>query len=417
MIFDSGWSNGGFRSETEERMIWNSQSFCPSSAPSYSVPYAAPLPPSSSDVHCTRWAEEEGGSRGLHPPIDVSRGPWRHRPEQMAVSRWCRALSAAPDRRHSPALDDAGLDDEQVETPPRTRARVAVAPSPDGSHRRAVGTSAHPSARSRGESGPYRSGIWSHSWPTVDCQSRISRELDTRGATLATGHLELQRADDSCPAGRPVALSRRCLIFSARPRTDTRSRRTEPRRGCGWSPLPCLSVVQGPPPKYTGPKGGWDSLLAVWCHCRPLSAISHHQTLPNTVWRLMQAGLAAHIHNPHVLPPAAALRCWRALVGSPCPTLRDAVDRGEGCCCWERTWTPPPLPLWTDPGPWPSWLAALAVGSACPRLPCHARMESLSLIFDLFFCKTLSALNHRRHPHHDMRPPCRQLWFSNVRSF
>lgn len=47
---------------------------------------------------------------------------------------------------------------------------------------------------------------------------------------------------------------------------------------------------------------------AVWCHCRPLSAISHHQTLPNTVWRLMQAGLAAHIHNPHVLPPPL-LRC------------------------------------------------------------------------------------------------------------
>lgn len=264
----------------------------------------------------------------------------------------------------------------------RRRVRVAVAPSPDGSHRRAVGTSAHqrPVEEGRG---------WSVSIghlepfmdkPTVDCQSRISRGLDTRGATLATGHLELQRADDSCPAGRPVALSRRCLIFSARPRTDTRSRRTEPRRGCGWSPLPCLSVAV-----YLHSTKRRLGLLADWCHCRPLSAISHHQTLPNTVWRLMQA------LQPHPQSTCLAPRCCAALLACPCRVPLSDAERptqwigGKGAAAGNELGRPLPCGQTLAPGPhgWLRW----AVGSACPPLPCHARMESLSLIFDLFSCK------------------------------
>lgn len=135
-IIKIGWSNnGGFRSETEE----------PMTIPNPSAPLLRRLTqcptqlPSSSDV---RW--EEGGSRGLHPPIDVSRelgdndqNKWPSPSHDMMVpSAQCSnrtagtaLLSTTPGwmtNRWKPLLPSR--------VPEEFGSRVAVRPSSDGSH-------------------------------------------------------------------------------------------------------------------------------------------------------------------------------------------------------------------------------------------------------------------------------------------
>lgn len=299
----------------------------------------------------------------------------------MAVSRWCRALSAAPDRRHSPALDDAGLDDEQVEEEelewrllPRPTARI---------HSRHI---CQPAPRREGGGGGRSVSIGHFGaikirWPTVDCQLRISRGLDTRGATHATGHLEPKDCNELTTVALLVALSpclsRRCLIFSARPRTDTRSRRTEPRRGCGWSPLPCLSVAL-----YQKEAGIIGSLV-------PLPSTQRHLTPPNTAKHSLavDAGLAATstIHMDCLAP-----RCCAALLASPCRVPLSDAERRSGSGGTSPLECPSGQTLAPGPHGWLRWLSGL-LAHAFPAMlvwkPFH------SLILDLFFCKT-SLCNH-----------------------
>lgn len=221
----------------------------------------------------------------------------------MAVSRWCRARSVQL-RTAGTALPST--------TPGWMTNRWKKKSSSGGCSlvRRlasTVGTSANRRPVEKGE-GEGRSVSIGHfgaikiRWPTVDCQLRISRGLDTRGATHATGHLEPKDCNELTTVALLVALSpclsRRCLIFSARPRTDTRSRRTEPRRGCGWSPLPCLSVAL-----YQKEAGIIGSLV-------PLPSTQRHLTPPNTAKQSLavDAGLAA-TSTIHMDCLAPLLRC------------------------------------------------------------------------------------------------------------
>lgn len=261
---------------------------------------------------------------------------------------------------------------------------MAVAPSSDGSHPQ----SAHlptgaPSRRGRGGAVRIDRAFWSHQDSMAHCRlpiENLSRVGYERGHTRdrAPGTERLQRADDSCPAGRPLAcLSRRCLIFSARPRTDTRSRRTEPRRGCRWSPLPCLSVAL-----YQKEAGIIGSLV-------PLPSTQRHLTPPNTAKHSLavDAGLAATstIHMDCLAP-----RCCAALLASPCRVPLSDAERRSGSGGTSPLECPSGQTL--APGPhgwlrWPSGLLAHAFPAMLVWKPFH------SLILDLFFCNT-SLCNH-----------------------
>lgn len=195
----------------------------------------------------------------------------------MAVSRWCRALSAAPDRRHSPALDDAGLDDEQVEEEelewrllPRPTARI---------HSRHI---CQPAPRREGGGGGavrIDRAFWSHQDSMAHCRlsiENLSRVGYERGHTRdrAPGTERLQRADDSCPAGRPLALSVTEVFDILSPATN---RHPEPPHGAQTRlrVVAFALIVSGPLPK-----GGWHYWQsgAIAVHSAPSHTTKHCQT-------------------------------------------------------------------------------------------------------------------------------------------
>lgn len=195
----------------------------------------------------------------------------------MAVSRWCRALSAAPDRRHSPALDDAGLDDEQVEEEelewrllPRPTARI---------HSRHI---CQPAPRREGGGGGavrIDRAFWSHQDSMAHCRlsiENLSRVGYERGHTRdrAPGTERLQRADDSCPAGRPLALSVTEVFDILSPATN---RHPEPPHGAQTRlrVVAFALFVSGPLPK-----GGWHYWQsgAIAVHSAPSHTTKHCQT-------------------------------------------------------------------------------------------------------------------------------------------
>lgn len=137
-----------------------------------------------------------------------------------------------------------------------------------------------PPASRRGGGAPYRSGILEP--PAISGPLSIGNRLRFsragyergRGATHATGLLELPETGNELTIVVLLALSRRCLIFSARPTTDTpRSRRTEPRRGCGWSPFALF--VSGPLPKEAGIIGRLVPRPSTQRHLGPPNAAKH----------------------------------------------------------------------------------------------------------------------------------------------
>lgn len=332
-IIKIGWSNnGGFRSGTEE----------PMTIPNPSAPLLRRLTqcltqlPSSSDV---RW--EEGGSRGLHPPIDVSRelgdndqNKWPSPSHDMMVpSAQCSnrtagtaLLSTTPGwmtNRWKPLLPSR--------VPEEFGSRVAVRPSSDGSHLPAK----LPTSVKEGGVRRIDRVFWSHQ-PAMAPLSIVNRLRFTRaqgwireGATHATGLLELpetarERADDSGPA-RPVT-----EVFDIlSPAHD----RHPPEPPHGVAPLPKEAGIIG--------------------RLVPRPSTQRHLGPPNTA----KHSLALAVDAGSQRRPCSHMSCPRCVCARCCPRQRRSGSvqgpKGQG----------PPLPWTVDrptlaPGPH-GWLVLL----------------------------------------------------------